>query len=403
LGGRPKADRGGRGPARPQPPPLFPISLTLLSAQAATVYTGSTAAFERVEIDLVGYVQPRFTLEQQDPAVGHPGELGFGVRRARLETGASFMKSGRGLELGLSLEMMPEPRLQDAWAELRLADPLILRVGQFKSPSTRWMLISSASTLLQDGPAIEGMAPAREIGAQLGGSLGQHHLAWAFGAFNGEKTNRTENVNRELLYAGRVTISPLGAPSKVVDVLPSDWSLRGGDAPPDTRDPQATFTLGGRGFRNLLGSEGTGEGVWGLGLELFAHYRWVNLQGEWMTGQTDWEDPAIADYKSGGFYGQLALFPPLVPWAEEHLALVARFEQSDAQDPLVEGSVPLVGATDPAQERREILAGVVLFAGEPWFKDMHRAKVQLTYSFRQELEGLPYANDELLLASQLSF
>lgn len=325
------------------------------------------------------------------------------MRRARLETGASFTRSGKGLALGLSLETMPDARLQDAWAELRLADPLCLRVGQFKSPSTRWMLISSTATLLQDGPAIEDLAPKREIGAQLGGFLGEHHLDWGFGAFNGEKTNREANVDRNLLYAGRVAVSPLGASSKVVDVLPSDWSLHGGDAPPDTRNPQATFTLGARGFRNLLGAEGTGEGQWGLGLELFAHYRWINLQGEWMTGQTDWEDVAIADYKSGGFYGQLALFPPMVPWAQDHLALVGRFEQSDAQDPLVEGSVPLVSATDPAQERREILAGLVLFAGEPWFKGLHSAKVQLSYAFRQELEGLPYANDELLLASQLAF
>lgn len=383
------------------------LTLTLFAAHAATVYTGSNtasnAAFDEVKVDLGGFVQPRFTLEQQDESVGHPGELGFAVRRARLETGASFTRSGRGLAMGLSLEMMPDARLQDAWAELRLAQPLSLRVGQFKSPSTRWMLISSTSTLLQDAPAIEDMAPKREIGAQLGGSLGEHHLDWGFGAFNGEKTNREANVDRNLLYAGRVAVSPLGSSSKVVDVLPSDWSLLGDQAPADTRNPQATFTLGARGFRNLLGSEGTAEGVWGLGVELFAHYRWVNLQGEWMTGQTDWQDTAIADYAMGGFYGQLALFPPMVPWAQEHLALVARFEQADTQDPLAEGSVPLVSATDPAQERREILAGVVLFAGEPWFKDIHRAKVQLTYAFRQELEGLPYANDELLLASQLAF
>lgn len=385
------------------------LALLLAPVTRAATFDASFApGFSKAELDIGGFIQPRFTWVQADDDAGNSGEIGFAVRRARLELGTRLVGAGEGfwkpaLGAGLSLDTTPEPRLQDAWVDLRAADPLCLRLGQFKTPSTRAMLISSSRTLLQEAPLIEDMAPRRDIGAQLQGFVGRQHLSWAVGAFNGESINRSANVDRHLLYAGRVVLSPLGAPNSPVEVLAPDWSLRGGKAPAGQADPQATMSLGARAFHNVRGEAGTAQGDSGVGAELFAHYRWFNLQGEWMTGLTDWQDTAIADYRFGGFYAQLAVFPPMVPWAEQHLAVVARLDQGDPLDPVEAGSVPLTGPTDPAQERREILAGVVLFAGEPAFQDLHNLKLQLTWSLHQELEGQPYANDELLVATQFAF
>ena len=386
------------------------------TALAAKVFSGSTDTFDKVSLQMGGYLQPRFSFEQEDPTAQHDGDLGFALRRARFETAASFVRSADGVDgwtgpslaTGMTVELMPEARLQDAWVDLRLAHPLQLRLGQFKAPTTRNQLVSTSAVIFQDLSELADLAPEREIGAQLMGFVGQHHLDYAAGVFNGEGTNRLSNVNDELLMAGRLTVSPLGAPSRPVEVLPQGWSLLGEDAPLGAYDPQATFSVGGTGFRNVTGAEGTQEGTWGVGADAFFHYRWVNLSGEWLTGQVDWEDENIADYGFSGWYAQAAIFPPMVPWAQDHLALIARVQQHDALIPDVAGSVPLVGPTDENQEAREVTMGVALFAGAPWFgsaesPDLHAVRAQLQWSMRQELESLDYDNDELLLATQVAF
>lgn len=394
---------------------LLPLALSP-DARAAKVYSGSTETFDEVGFQVGGYLQPRFQWEQEDTAAGHEGDLGFAIRRARFETSASFVRSADGVDgwkgpslaSGLTFELMPEAKLQDAWVDLRLFHPLQLRLGQFKAPTTRNQLVSTSAVLFQDLSALADLAPQRDMGAQLMGFVGRHHLDYAVGVFNGEGTNRLSNVNDQFLVAGRASVSPLGAPSRVSEILPQGWSLLGKDAPMGAYDPQATFTLGGMGFRNMLGAEGTAEGTWGVGADAFFHYRWVNLSGEWLMGAVDWEDAAIADYGFTGWYAQAAIFPPMVPWAQDHLAVIARVQQHDALDPDVAGSVPLVGPTDEAQAAREITAGLAVFAGAPWFgkadkPDLHAVRAQVQWSMRQELEDLGYDNDELLLATQLSF
>lgn len=393
---------------------MLSLLVTLAApAAAAELVSTSTEGFDEVTVELRGLVQPRLLWGQQDPDAGHDGELGFDLRRVRLTTGASFLTTadadapggwrGPGLDLGLSVELMPEARLFDAYADVRLAHAAQLRVGQFKSPTTRSMLMSAERVALPDLQAIAGMAPDREMGAMLHGFVGRHHLAWAGGAFNGEGINRLSNVNRELLWAGRIELSPLGAPGRPEEVLRPDWRLRGGDVPVGAYNPDTTFTLAGHGFRNVEGVDGERQGTWGLGADLFFHWRWVNLTAAWLTGAVQWEDPAIADSTFGGWAGQLVLFPPGVPWAQEHLALVSRIEQHDSLVPDEGAAVPLVNALDPAQAQRDLTFGALFFLHRPFLSNLHQAKLGATWTVRQELEDLGYDNDELMLTGQLAF
>ena len=46
----------------------------------------------------------------------------------------------------------------------------------------------------------------------LFGFLPEHRLEWALASFNGEGANRLGNVNRKMLWVGRIAVSPLGGP-----------------------------------------------------------------------------------------------------------------------------------------------------------------------------------------------
>lgn len=390
---------------------MTPTALLLLGtlgsgAQAATVAEGSTDYFETVKLDIGGYVQPQFVWSPTDDDASSEGEFGFAVQRARFETAGSFDAGGEGfrpsLETKLTVELMPEARLQDAWAAIAFHDAIKLRLGQGKAPTGRNQLTSGSALVFQEAAAITDMSPKRELGAQLEGSFGRHHVDYAVGLFNGEGTNRLSNVNRKFLMAGRIAVSPLGGSNKVQEVLPTDWSLGGKDATEGANAREITFTLAGFGWKNTEGPEGQEEGASAVGADLFFHWRWINVSGEWLTGNVDWEDPNIADFDFGGWYGQLVFFPP-APWVEDHLAVVARVQQFDELDPKVAGAVPLVGPTDEAQEQRHISAGLLLFSGRPWLKGLSDARVGLHYTVKQELEGLGYDNDELMLSSQVKF
>jgi hypothetical protein len=99
---------------------------------------------------------------------------------------------------------------------------------------------------------------------------------------------------------------------------------------------------------------------------------------------------------------QAASFVPGVPWADEHLALVGRYDRSDALVP-INGDVPLVGPTDPAQGRQSVTVGLGLYAGQPWTRRAQDLRLQLLWSKNDELEDLSYDNDQVSLAAHLAF
>lgn len=391
---------------------VIPFLLLLAStpAHAFTIVDHKPdKGFDSISADFGGFIQPRFSIIPADEEHGSAGTLGFGIRRMRLETSGKFVRAlgevggervDFTLQPRLSVEFTPEPNLRDAHIEIGLGAPLQFRLGQFKAPVSRSIVNSDRGAMLPDRAFWVSELGERHVGLQVGGSLGKKHVEYAFGLWNGEGPNQPVNVNRKFLWAGRVVVSPLGGPGTGEEVLRHD-----GD--PWKRDPEAqkwipTFSLGYAIHHNVLGPEGAEEASIGHDIEAFLHWRWVTLQFEWLWRTTDFEDPSIPDYRTQGFYLQAASFIPAAPWLQDHVAVLFRLEQGDTRIP-VTLDLPLTGASDPAQAQRRISFGGAFYANKPLFKNVGDLRVTVTYSVRQELEGLSYDNDELLVSAHLGF
>ncbi len=361
------------------------------SAYALEVPLPKATGFEEAALDVGGFMAPRFTFIQPDEEHGSLGELGFSVRRARFEASGKFRTGAFALKTDFSLEMMPEPSLRDAYAQVSLGKLIGLRLGQFKAPFARSPLTSDRRTLFPERATVSTYFTDREMGAQLGGSVGANHVEWQVGVFDGEGGNRLSNVNQKFMYAGRVVVSPLGGP-------PTGDELYA----PDANEGRPAFALGYSFRYNTKGSEGEEEANLAHNAELFFTWRWVTAQGEWMLATTKYEAPAIADYDTTGWYGQIGSYIPGIPWAEEHVALAVRYEQGDLYEP-IQVDVPLAGPTDPAQKHRKIGLGAQVYLGAPLLESPHDIRVGVFYNIISELEDQTFDNDELVVATHFAF
>ena len=345
--------------------------------------------FETVKLTVGGFVQPRFTRIPSDSDAATSGTIGFSVRRVRLENTVSFQaQQGVDLTSKISLELMPEARLVDAYIDAGMHSLFNIRFGQQKSGSNRSLMISDKQTLFPERGALQELVPRREMGLTVHGLTDSGWIAYSLGVFNGEGTNRLANVNRKMMGVGRVVLSPIGSPGTTTELMNPD-------------DP-TTVSLGYAFHINQVGPEGQQEGTYGHNAEAFAHWKWMTLQAEYLYRNIDWEDTSIADYTQGGWYVQLGSFVPGTAWTQQHLALLLRVEEIDEFE-AINSTIPLVGPTDPAQRRRNLSVGFGLYAGKPWFAQAQDLRIQLVYTNRSELENLTYDDDEVTIAAHLTF
>lgn len=356
--------------------------------------------FTHSKVSFGGYVQPRFRYSPDDTEAGSTGEVGFSVQRMRLELEGSLTAPGPAnfpftLRQKVGIELMPDPRLQDAYVDFALGTPFQLRFGQFKAPSMRANLTSDMAAMFPDRPLIGSFGPDREIGAMFFGWWGKRYIEWNVGLFNGEGRNRVSNVNRKMMVAGRVAFSPLGGAGPSSEVL-HDWSA---DTGLSTYRP--TFTVGYSFTHNTIGPLGQQEAIVAHDVDAFLHWRFLTAQGEFWHRTSDFEVLSVADYKQQGWYAQLSAFWFGVPWAQDHLALLGRVEQGDAYIP--NADIPPAGPLDPAQATRRVTAGMGFYAGSPMFRVIQDLRVVASYTVKQELEELPLHNDEFNLSMNLNF
>lgn len=391
---------------------LLTAPLLLLAGPAAAVEVLDTqpkGAFDRAVLDIGGFLQPRYVQVPEDPVAGTTGEKSLALRRARLEIVGDLSDqradggAGFGVRSKLSIETMPEARLVDAYVDVRARPALQVRAGQFKAPTGRSWMVSDRRTLFAERGEITALYPGRQMGAMLHGRAPENRVEYGLGVFNGEGTNRLANVNDRFMFAGRVVVSPLGGPGTVAGELLAP------DAP-------MTVSAGYSSFFNVTGPEGQEQATIGHNAEAFFHWRWVSVQGEYLWRFTDWEDATLADYNSGGYYAQLGSFVPGVPWAEEHLAVLYKFQELDELDP-IDKLAPPSSPEDPAIARRTHSMGLGYYVGAPYFDAIHTLRVQLEYTIKQELEAADgtrfggaaadaptaYDNNELLVAAHLTF
>jgi phosphate-selective porin OprO and OprP len=85
--------------------------------------------------------------------------------------------------------------LQDAWADARFQSWLILQVGKFKAPVGLERLQLEQFARFIEASLTSDLLPYRDLGAQLGGNLGQGLLSYQVGVFDGAPDSSSTDSN----------------------------------------------------------------------------------------------------------------------------------------------------------------------------------------------------------------
>lgn len=359
-------------------------------AQAAELLDVDPAGpLDTARIELGGFVEPQFVYTDHQRYPETNGELGFSIAQARVQLAAELRQDRRFVvRTQIGLELMPEARLKDAWVEIGPGRALRLRGGQMTAPVSRSGMVPDGALLFGERAETATLTNQRELGAMLVSELGDDHLEVEAAVFNGEGENRTANVDARLMYAGRVVISPWGGPGTTTELL----------------DPEKrpTLSIGGSAYANMMGEVGAREAHSGLGVEVFGHAGPLTAQVEARWTWIDIENVDLIDSTGRGFYAQVGCFLEPLPVVGRHLAFVGRVEQLDPYDPFA-AHVPLTGPEDTAQKRSTLSAGLGIYAGRPLFNTVRDLRAIVYWNLRQELEGMPYDNDGLVVATHFGF
>lgn len=332
-------------------------------------------------LDAYGWVQPRFSWQQSDkrPGIDFDPNPGFTLQRVRLGFVANIETWIRG-QVELELGGQQQTPLMDAFVVASPIPEVAFTAGQFRVPFSRQNLLASKTFQFADTAYF--VTPKwvvdRDMGAMISGSLFEGRARYFLGVFDGNEPGRgqTSNTDPYMLYAGRLEISPLGAPPRFE-----------GDLRPLAERRSFIVTLGGGAMRNHVDDKhyqrthvGADLGLWFMGASLYAEYYK-------RTDRADApNDPHIVNQApsvtSEGFNVQVGYFPP-APWVEEHLELAARVE---AFDPNKEVPHPGIGAglrdldqATPQWGYRGYLLGVNVFPTK-----VHEVKLQASYEIRNE-------------------
>lgn len=388
---------------------LIALALLLVPGAASGVTLVNKSApdhhIEQLQFKLGTRVTPFFSWEQADDTVGTPGDLGFSLKFARLTLAGKFkpVQADGAPPLyftqQVGVELMPEPRLKDAYFHVHVYDFLQFTFGQFKVASSRTNLESGEKALFARRPRLRELVPSRDMGVSFHGFLVRRHLQWRVGAFNGEGSNRVSNINDKFLLNGSITVSPFGSDSKVMGLHRDRWAKELAQAGlPDLPMLDLSYNI----VYNVIGPQGQEAATIAHVGGLFFHWRWFTVQAEGLYKITDYEDTNIADFNGWAMYANAGIFPPMVPYLQDHVIFLVRYEQWDEYMPqrLV---VPLAGATDPHQAQRKFEFGVAWVASQPLFKGLAELRAQVTYAILDELEGQRYDNNLLTVSAQLTF
>lgn len=128
----------------------------------------------------------------------------FLVRRGRIELSGTFY---RWIDFRLESEFVNSPSLNDAYLDFRFVPELAVRAGQFKVPFSLEELWSDNLLDFVERSVVDELAPSRDVGASLHGSLLSGVVGYDVGVFNGTPLN-TPDTNNGKDVAGRVALLP---------------------------------------------------------------------------------------------------------------------------------------------------------------------------------------------------
>ena len=330
---------------------------------------------EDTDIDLGGYLQPGFVAVANSDFNADDRE-GFELANARI-TGEARRALIPDLDAHLTLNLdvsRGNLDVKDVYGTLSWRDGLVaVDVGQLKTPFGLALLQSEALLQLPLSPRIRGLSFDRDLGAQLRG----RYIApkgigidwWAMIA-NGEGGfGEPRNVDNELLYAGRLEVTPLGSMDRSV---------------PDLYDSDLRVAVGGdAGYTSSLG-RGLGPGDLGaeelrVGGDVRVHWRGLSVRGEYIWADRGDNGAASPGFNRYGLHAQVGYVLPWVYWGVQ-LEPAFRFEQLDLNEDLAGDET---GA--PVLEQAEVRA---YEAGLNLYIAGHSAKVQIAYRRNDLREGI---------------
>lgn len=340
--------------------PLVISPVALIQVQAAP-YVGDDAFFQAGD-----------TAEQP----------GFRLRRARIGfAGEIYDVVPFEISAELVFDESATARVNDAWIGYRFAEWFEIFAGAHKVPFSRSAIMSAANTALIERPlAVRAMAPIRQVGAHVEGTLWKGALSYAAGVYNGfqrsdqfffgYRTNAAAFGNRfdELAYVGRLSTEPLGELGNTVADYASTQRLRFGIG--------VSYFFSDGGTRDIQGGNG----------DFLVHYKGLHVLGEFLWNQIDPEtnptqpSTQIARVKSFAAVGEAGY----VFWKNK-LGLTARVEWLDP-------------STDVSSESDSL----VITGGASYLIVEDVLKAQLDFTHREELAGVALKNDLLALQLQLS-
>lgn len=330
-----------------------------------------------VEVRPFGYIRPGFRYLQDDPQVVSDQD-GF-ILQGRLGLRADFPKHIRGV---IEVDIFAEPSLRDAFVSWTPNDWFDLTLGQAKLPISAGELASDSRRILPIEAQAVGAIPGRELGAMASVHLpvaDEQRVTFTTSMTNGEGTNRSQNVNQRFQHVQRLLVTPFGT-----------------RAAQEGTAGELYLGLGGAWLYNYQGEGETAEEINYLQAELQLAWKGLSVQGEYLRGTHAFANAAVQDYGLSGWYAHAGGFLP-VPWAEDHLELVARVGQFDPNDQLAsDQSLQFLPST------LEAGGGVNLYARElP--RQIQDLKLQLQYVHYEELEGQDLDNDQFLGQATVRF
>jgi hypothetical protein len=330
-----------------------------------------------VQVQAVPYAGDQTFFQAGDMAE----QPGFRLRRARLGFAGELYDV---VPFELSAELVSDEgataRVNDAWIGYRYREWLEIYAGAHKVPFSRSAMMSAGGTALIDRPlAVNAMAPYRQVGVHVEGSLWRGALRYHAGVWNGFQRSEqffagfNENAatfgNRfdELAYAVRLSTEPFG---------PLGTSVGDFD-----HSPRFKF---GTGVSYFFSDGGTRD-IHGGEADVLLHWRGLHFLGEFLLSQVDPEDTPsqpttqIARVKSLAALGEVGY-----AILKSRLGVAARVEWINPN-------------TDVSSEADSL----VITGGASYFVVEDVLKAQVEYTHRQELGGASLKNDVVGFQLQL--
>jgi phosphate-selective porin len=139
----------------------------------------------------------------QDERSTGEGNSGFTIPRGRFSVRGEL---DGGISYALEAYFSRSTVLNDAWLRIALNEFMAVDMGQFKAPfSGERLMSSSALDFITRSQIVRALAPGRNVGVQLRGTVASAGLGYMLGAFNGNGQRSLSNDNNDLMYAGRLT------------------------------------------------------------------------------------------------------------------------------------------------------------------------------------------------------